>query len=75
MISCCSSTNSNLPCHDFDAIRKYTPPVPQGHVPGSSSIPMRGPDDQPPALRVSNIPLEAQQQDIEDVRTAHDAHL
>lgn len=46
---------------------KYTPPVPQGHVPGSSSIPMRGPDDQPPALRVSNIPLEAQQQDIEDL--------
>lgn len=42
----------------------YKPPKPAGYVAGSSGMPMRGPDDQPPALRVSNISAQATKDDI-----------
>lgn len=46
----------------------YKPPKPQGYVAGSSGMPMRGPDEQAPALRVSNISAEATKEDIFQVR-------
>lgn len=42
----------------------YKPPKPIGYVAGASGMPSRGPDDQAPALRVSNISPEAKKEDI-----------
>lgn len=44
--------------------KAYKPPVPAGYVAGSSGMPTRGPDDQAPALRVSNISAQATKDDI-----------